>query len=545
MTISEVIPRFKEGGAFVKFSHDETVSTKELEASLQKYLKENQVKPWFNPLRRIRAGLVKGRPWIEDLFRVPSSRLKIEFLPSSSDPALDPTHETLFSLLRRYGKIAEITSQPSDSKIVPRYATIDFARVRSAIMAKNCLHGFKILPDAGGGPSGALLEISFEAKRKTHWIREWLFSHPRIVVPILAALIAGVTVMIFDPIRTFFIKTHITQAFHLEGNVITKWIRSQLNRANDILRLGRRRSDDDTLGVLFEDRQGSIDQIRTWLIETADTFIVIQGPRGSGKKELVIDQALEHRKHKLVIDCKPIQEARGDSLTINAAAVQVGYRPIFSWMNSFSSLIDLAAQGTIGAKTGFSETLDTQLAKIWGNTAAALKEIALSGRKKTDKDIDLADDEYLEAHPERRPVVVIDNFLHKVNESGVVYDKLAEWAAALTTANIAHVIFLTSDISFPKSLNKALPDRVFRQIVLTDCSPETAKRFVVKHLESETEDTAGQQVVAGESLKSDLSELDEIIGILGGRLTDLEFLARRMKSGESPKSTSPALTNIH
>jgi hypothetical protein len=137
-------------------------------------------------------------------------------------------------------------------------------------------------------------------------------------------------------------------------------------------------------------------------------------------------------------------------------------------MNSISSLIDLAAQGTIGVKSGFSETLDAQLAKIWQNTSTALKQIALQARKKEDPDANLADDDWLEAHPECRPVVVIDNFLHKNEESSVVYDKMAEWAASLTTSNVAHVIFLTNDISYSKSLSKALPDRVFRQIALGD-----------------------------------------------------------------------------
>src|SRR4051794_31166637 len=125
---------------------------------------------------------------------------------------------------------------------------------------------------------------------------------------------------------------------------------------------------------------------------------------------------------------------------------------------------------------GFSETLDTQLAKILQTTATALKRIALSGRKKEDKDTALADDDYLEAHPEKRPVVVIDNFLQKSADRSIVYDKIAEWAAALTTANIAHVIFLTHDVSFSKSLSKALPGRVFRQISLGDCTPQVAKR---------------------------------------------------------------------
>ena len=272
-------------------------------------------------------------------------------------------------------------------------------------------------------------------------------------------------------------------------------------------------------------------------METADTFIVIQGPRGSGKRELVLDQALKNRKNNLVIDCKPIQEARGDSATIKAAALEVGYRPVFSWMNSFSSLIDLAAQGTIGTKTGFSETLDTQLAKIWQNTATALKQLALEERKKDDKDADLGDDEYLEAHPERRPVVVIDNFLHKNQESSLVYDKISEWAAGLTTGNIAHVLFLTNDVSFSKSLSKALPDRVFRQISLGDCSPEVAKRFVINHLDAYAEGAvAGDEKLITSQKRIDLDELDGSIDILGGRLTDLEFLARRIKTGETPSS---------
>lgn len=157
-------------------------------------------------------------------------------------------------------------------------------------------------------------------------------------------------------------------------------------------------------------------------------------------------------------------------------------------MNSISSLVDLAAQGTIGTKTGFSETLDTQLAKILQNTTSALKSIALQSRKKDDKDANLSDEEYLEAHPERRPAVVINNFLHKAQERSIVYDRISEWAAGLTTSNTAHVIFLTTDVSFSKSLSKALPNRIFRQISLGDCSRETAKRFVTTHLDADVAD---------------------------------------------------------
>ena len=338
-------------------------------------------------------------------------------------------------------------------------------------------------------------------------------------------------------VRKFFVKAHITHSLHISDNRVYKWLRSQVTKANDILSFRRRKVEDPGLRAIWDDHRGDIEQIQKWLIETADTFIVIQGPRGSGKRDLVLDHALKARKNTLIIDCKPIQEARGDSATINAAAMQVGYRPVFSWMNSMSSLVDLAAQGTIGTKTGFSETLDSQLDKIWQNTAAALKAIALDGRRKEDKDSGISDDEYLDTHPETRPVVVIDNFLHKSQEDSLIYDKIGELAARLTTTNVAHVIFLTTDVSFSKSLSKALPDRVFRQISLGDCSPEVAKRFIINHLDAEAKDDGSKErnILPSQS-RQDLIELDESIETIGGRLTDLEFLARRIKTGVTPKS---------
>ena len=534
MKVTEILPRLKDGGAFVKFQHPDGITAKDIEGLVSRYLKENPIKPWFNPFRRIRTNLVVGKPWLEDLYRFPSTRIKVEFVPTSpGGEAAELSQESLYSLFRKYGKLAEISSQPSESKILPKYAYLDFASVRHSIMARNCMHGIKILESQGGGKAGTSLRLSFEPKQKTHWIWDWFINHPRVVLPLLAALIGTAAVAVFDPIRTFFIKAHVEHAFHLKDNAIFKWFKSQ---ATDIFTLGRHRAEEASLGAIWDDRKHVIDQLQTWLMETADTFIVVQGPRGSGKKELIMDQALKNRRNTLLIDCKPIQEARGDSATITAAAASVGYRPVFSWMNSISSLVDLAAQGTIGVKSGFSETLDAQLGKIWQNTAVALKQVALSYRRKEDKDAALPDDDWLEAHPECRPVVVIDNFLHKSEESSIVYDKISEWAAGLTTANISHVIFLTNDISYSKSLSKALPDRVFRQISLGDITSAVAKKFVITHLDSDQSNMPGDSVkLSATQRERDLSELDECIDVLGGRLTDLEFLARRLKTGQTPK----------
>lgn len=200
INVKGILPRLKEGGAFVKFSHDPQVQASEIEKLLRRHLKQNPVKPWFNPFRRVRTFLVHGRPWVEDLHRFPSSRLKVEFIPTQpGQPAAELSQETLYSLFRKYGKLADIMPQPQDSKDLPKFAFLNFVRVRHAVMAKNCMHGYTVPSADGGGSTGTVLKLLYEQKIKAHWIRDWLVNHPRITIPILAALIATFTVAVFDP----------------------------------------------------------------------------------------------------------------------------------------------------------------------------------------------------------------------------------------------------------------------------------------------------------------------------------------------------------
>ena len=539
LEIKEVVTRYKEGGAFVKYGLKSDISNETIQNAIKEHLKTNPIKPWFNPTLKVDADLVRGTPWIEDLYRIPSQTLKVEFLPTSPDnSAAELTQESLYSLFRPYGKLLDIQTQPSDSKVEPRYAILRFERPRFAVMARNCMHGFIVSEEAGGGNSGTRFKINYERKIKLFMIKDWILNHPRLVIPAIAALIATVTVIIFDPIRTFFVTLKIKSSFQSEENPVLRWVRKQASKAS-MFPFGKRKSDPRGLAAIWEDRQTEIAQLRAWLTETAETFIVIHGPRGSGKRELVLEQALKEHKYKVIIDCKQIQDARGDTAKISRAAAQVGYRPIFSWMNSISSFIDLAAQGMIGTKAGFSETLDAQLSKIWQNTGVAMKRVALEGRRKEDKDFNLSEDEYLEAHPETRPVVVIENYLYDADDS-VVLDKLTEWAAGLTSANIAHVIFLTTDASFAKPLSKAMPNQVFRTISLGDCSLEVGRRFVLSHLDAEAGDDDEQNARRKETLRG----LDYCIKVLGGRVTDLEFMAHRIEAGETPEGNPNLLLHL-
>ena len=198
--VTEILPRVVEGGAFVKFSHEPRNKLEDLEKTIKNYLKENPVKPWFNPFQRVRTSLVQGRPWVEDLHRVPSSRLKVEFVPTSpGQSAEELSQETLYSLFRKYGKLIDIKPQPTDSKDLPKFATLQFNQVRHAIIAKNCMHGFVLPASEGGGNTGTMLKLVYQQTRKAHWIWDWLSSHPRIVFPILLAFFGTITVAVFDP----------------------------------------------------------------------------------------------------------------------------------------------------------------------------------------------------------------------------------------------------------------------------------------------------------------------------------------------------------
>ncbi|PLB38627.1 putative RNA12 protein [Aspergillus candidus] len=533
--IKEVVPQFYEGGAFVRFSSlsqtdlGQKSREKTIEEAVHEHLAQQPIRPWFSPFRTATVHTVRGHPWIEDLYRIPSQRLRVDFLPTNGDTPGTVTVETLYSLFRRYGKLRNVDVVQPDPKSAPRYAHVEFSRAQPAVVAKSCLHGFTL---PGCNSNGTTLRISYARKIKLAAIRDWVFSHPRIIIPLLAALVAAITVTVFDPIRRFFIEMKIKATLQTEENAIVRWVSRQFDEANRRYNFffgGRRdgRPDARGLAAIWADREGDISQLRAWLSDTPETFIVVHGPRGSGKREMVLDRALQGRRYKLTIDCKPIQEARGDAAKIARAAAQVGYWPVFSWMNSLSSLVDLAAQGVIGAKAGFSETLDAQLSNVWASTATALRAVALEGRRKTDRDAHLSDDEYLEAHAEARPVVVVDNFLHPGSETGVVDEKIAEWASGLVTGNIAHVIFLTADVSFAKPLGRALPNAVFKTIALGDCSLDVARRFVFNHLADAAAPGEGELEANG---------LGSCIEELGGRVTDLEFMAHRIEAGESPRA---------
>jgi len=115
-------------------------------------------------------------------------------------------------------------------------------------------------------------------------------SHPRIVIPILAVLAGGLSYAIFDPIRSFFVKSKASSLFSVEKYRITEWLkRETVGRLGNIdLRLSNlgialgtggsrgRTGGESVVGTGIErERMDAAEQLRTWLNDMPDTFVTV------------------------------------------------------------------------------------------------------------------------------------------------------------------------------------------------------------------------------------------------------------------------------
>lgn len=306
--ITAVIPRYRDGGAFVKFVAPDPEAT---ERAVSEFLREQRLKPWFSPSTRVRAFLVRGEPWLEDLHRCfPSTCLRVEFhqqkgAGGSGLPAMGP--EALYALFRPYGRISDIAVNPGSKDGVPASAVIQFVRIRSATSARNCLHGLLATPpemeaakagskadraarpDKAGGAErpgrapreGAVLRITYERTTKTRWIGDWLAKHPRIVLPVLAAVLTATAVWVFDPIRTFFIRARITHSLHFADLGLTPywgWLKATTVGRLPGLGSGPRGDGAEDPAALWDERKDAVERINSWLNECEETFIVNRVP---------------------------------------------------------------------------------------------------------------------------------------------------------------------------------------------------------------------------------------------------------------------------
>ncbi|KAJ3086849.1 mitochondrial escape protein 2 [Quaeritorhiza haematococci] len=546
------VPNVKEGGLLLHFKYADpngTATVDDVANIVRNYLEAQNMRSWWN-LAPVRAFVVKGEPFMEDMLgRLPTTRLRVEF------DGPDVPVQKLYKVFRPYGRILNISPQPPSSKDLPRYAIVQYSWMRSASSARNCSYGQAL--------DGTRISIEYEK------------------IPILIGLLAGTTYIIFDPIRVWFVSNTLTGRFSLDKfkeQVGRWWLGlTETGLVRSILSVtGGGRDNHAANGEVEEtwkERQAEEQRLSALTKETPNSLVLVTGPRGSGKSDLV-RKAVRDVKYKVVIDCDKLINVP-DHVMLSRLASQVGFYPMFNWLVSISGVLDSAVTALTGAKAGIASTTDSQVRKIleavrlactritvdefrereqWirEQPSSVQKKIASAGFPEASDIIQTVDSlkkdslgsdssvalgnnpsppssvtaaadpaAYTSPPPEMdHPVIIIEGFMtHDHAKQDFVYEMLAEWAAIMSENHLAHVVFVSNNPGAVKTLSKAIPTKTLETIYLQDASVESAMAYVRRRL----------------GLIFNPVELRPCVEGLGGRRTDLQTLIQKIKAGSSPR----------
>ncbi|KAG9318163.1 RNA12 protein-domain-containing protein [Chiua virens] len=363
-------PYQKDGGVFVKFAYradDKESALKDIEDQLRAEADEHAMPSWAG-LGWGNVWLVKGHPWLEDMDRYPSPILKVCF------DGPDIQEEALYEIFRPYGRIKDLVPPKPVPTGTSRFADVSFVRVRSAAIVRNTIHGYQF-PNSG---QPTRLQILYQRPLQAHAIRTWLTSHPRIVLPILFFLLGTLTYTIFDPIRALSIEAKMLNWFDYREYGLFRWLQTHA------LPLSSKPEDTPVTNQSgLKERREAEYTLRSYLTDPPSSVAFVHGPQGSGKSQLISAVLQESDRKTLVIDCAELNKATSDTRLVAALAQQTGYRPVFTFFNSLTNVIDIASMGVIGQKAGFSSTLPDQLKQILEVVGSALIDVNLSLRKAT------------------------------------------------------------------------------------------------------------------------------------------------------------------
>ncbi|KAF8803621.1 hypothetical protein BYT27DRAFT_7171768 [Phlegmacium glaucopus] len=382
----EFQPQHKDGGVFVRFSYTpsdtpEGEQLSEIESSLRKESAKHGSLPSWLGLGRGTIWLVKGSPWKEDMNRFASQILKITF------EGPDIPEQLLYELCRPFGRITDLTMPSTAPAGAPRSATVAYQRIYSATIARNVIHGFDLSSlSSSASPVKTRLRAGYQRPIQVHVIRDWMSSHPKIMLPLLVFLFGTVTYTIFDPIRVLMVESKMLDWFDFRKFKIYHWLQANtlglLSGPHFPTTAGHRAIENG-----WKERKDAEAAINTYLAELPTTITFVHGPQGSGKTAMLDAVLKQSDRKKLTINCRELHNTTSDSQLVSALAAQTGYWPIFTFFNSIGGLIDLASVGLIGQKAGVSSSLPEQLDQILAVVTLALKGVSSSHQSKMQRQI--------------------------------------------------------------------------------------------------------------------------------------------------------------
>ena len=229
----------------------------------------------------------------------PSTRLRVAFLSSPGLRPTQPLSRTqLHALFQPFGELTNVSvksKEDGDHEDGARAASVEYTQLRRAVAAKNCRDGMQVSVDPSSGQK-VILKIEYEQGQRLAWVRDLLrssnaeassgllgeagglasslvkalvgipplsfgsssggsssggsgsgssssrskwsafFLNPRFLIPIIVAGFTTGSLLVFDPIRTFCIKSHTKHASTFAAIIDSRAGRSaaRLVRSNNV-----------------------------------------------------------------------------------------------------------------------------------------------------------------------------------------------------------------------------------------------------------------------------------------------------------------------
>ncbi|KAI0273842.1 RNA12 protein-domain-containing protein [Gloeopeniophorella convolvens] len=360
-------PHLKDGGIFVLFEYTPSQSgdvLSTIQSDIREYVNSKGGVPSSAGLRRGNIWVVQGEPWREDMNRFASPLLRVFF------DGPDPDEEALYRTFRPYGRILDVSAPAVVPGTPYRASTIAFSDLRHSIVARNVAYGFSI--------GKTRLRTTFIPPVQGHVIKGWITGHPRIVIPVVVFLLGTLTYTIFDPVRAVMVEAKVQDWFDYREFRLYQWLRK--NTFGRLMFEPANGGEIETEAA-WQERQTAEVALQNYLNDMPTTVAFVHGPQGSGKSKMMARILEENRRPSLVIDCAELQRANSDVRLVDSLSRQTGYWPVFTFLNSMNSLIDLASVGLIGQKAGLSSSLQDQVKQILEVVGTALRTVSATRRR--------------------------------------------------------------------------------------------------------------------------------------------------------------------
>eukprot|EP00026_Physarum_polycephalum_P003214 Phypoly_transcript_03224.p1 GENE.Phypoly_transcript_03224~~Phypoly_transcript_03224.p1 ORF type:complete len:663 (+),score=76.48 Phypoly_transcript_03224:508-2496(+) len=434
--------------------------------------------------RPARVELVLGRPLVEDMdSHIPSDTLKV----TTKDSSVTLDTDEVYRQFRRYGKLFHVTKEPQANPVIVRYNHLE-----GAIAARNCLHKYP-LPTAA---TGVVILIDYVQVQRMGWLKEHFKTNTKFMLPLVGFLATFLGYILFDPIRTWFIKRNMERTFR---------------GPTDLSNL-------QSFGSLCKNPDE--DHLKYHLLDPPNYVTVVSAPKGTGMSDLVCS-ILRGKKNVFMIDFGEM-DSIPDADFINYIADCIGYYPTVTWMSQISGWIDVLPLGL--AKGSFAWSAHSELENIFFCLERALCAFA---RKSIDN-----------THIEW-PVLVLDGFLENLaamenrKEARLLLDVFGEFAVKCQKKGLAHILVLSNDPSAEHIISNVITSNrgsKVKKISLSDVSNEAASSYIRTSL------------IPLESRPSE-EDVQGAVDCLGGRISDLEAFTQRVLAGGPPEKVINKMIN--